>query len=139
MKKSILVISVLIISVVGYIFLSSNEKENKSESNTNSVKEIIYKTNNNMAGVKDKLELATLGGGCFWCTETIFNELKGVESVVSGYSGGEIKNPTYEEVCSGNTGHAEVVQIIFNPAIISYAQLLEIFFHIHDPTKKDHR
>ncbi|MFZ1321291.1 MAG: peptide-methionine (S)-S-oxide reductase MsrA [Ignavibacteria bacterium] len=134
MKKSILVISVLIISVVGYIFLSSNEKENKSESNTNSVKEIIYKTNNNMAGVKDKLELATLGGGCFWCTETIFNELKGVESVVSGYSGGEIKNPTYEEVCSGNTGHAEVVQIIFNPAIISYAQLLEIFFHIHDPT-----
>ena len=79
-------------------------------------------------------EIATLGGGCFWCTEAVFEEVKGVVSVVSGYSGGLIKNPSYREVCDGNTGHAEVIQIKFDPSVINYKQILEIFFHTHDPT-----
>ncbi|MEE4197385.1 MAG: peptide-methionine (S)-S-oxide reductase MsrA [Bacteroidales bacterium] len=80
------------------------------------------------------MELATFGSGCFWCTEAIFEKVNGVESVVSGYSGGKIKNPAYKEVCTGNTGHAEVVQISYNPRIISYQSLLEIFWQTHDPT-----
>lgn len=80
------------------------------------------------------LEVATLGGGCFWCLEAVYGELQGVEQVVSGYAGGHIKNPTYREVCSGATGHAEVVQISFDPSVISYRDLLRIFFTIHDPT-----
>lgn len=81
------------------------------------------------------LELATLGGGCFWCIEPVFDELEGVEDVVSGYSGGDRRNPTYEQVCSGATGHAEVVQIRFDPARISYRELLQVFFTVHDPTQ----
>ena len=81
-----------------------------------------------------KTEVATFGAGCFWCVEAIFQSLKGVEKVVSGYSGGKIKNPSYQEVSSGLTGHAEVVQITYNPAIISYKELLEIFWQTHDPT-----
>src|SRR5262245_8028277 len=80
------------------------------------------------------LEQATFGTGCFWCTEAVFDELKGVESVVSGYSGGALANPTYEQVCGGLTGHAEVVQITYDPATISYADLLEAFWQMHDPT-----
>ncbi len=79
-------------------------------------------------------EITTLGGGCFWCLEAIFNELRGVEKVVSGYSGGDVPNPTYREVCSGTTAHAEVVQITFDPEIISFRELLQVFFTIHDPT-----
>ena len=78
--------------------------------------------------------LATFGGGCFWCVEAVFLELKGVEKVVSGYAGGKIPNPTYEQICSGTTGHAEVIQIAFDPAVISYDQLLTVFWHVHDPT-----
>lgn len=81
-----------------------------------------------------KLETATLAGGCFWCLETVFRRLKGVESVVSGYMGGATENPAYRDICTGSTGHAEVVQITFDPAVISYADLLEVFFAIHDPT-----
>jgi len=81
-----------------------------------------------------QLETATLGSGCFWCTEAFFLPLKGVESVVSGYSGGKVKNPTYREVCSGLTGHAEVIQVKFDPKVISYAEVLEIFWNTHDPT-----
>ncbi|MCS7303961.1 MAG: peptide-methionine (S)-S-oxide reductase MsrA [Thermoguttaceae bacterium] len=80
------------------------------------------------------LETATLGGGCFWCLEAIFQQLQGVRKVTSGYSGGWVKNPTYKQVCTGTTGHAEVVQILFNPSEISYEELLEVFFAIHDPT-----
>lgn len=80
-------------------------------------------------------QLLTIGGGCFWCVESCFNMLKGVDSVVSGYSGGKTENPTYEEVCTGNTGHAEVVQISYNPKEISYQQLMEVFFFLHDPTQ----
>jgi peptide-methionine (S)-S-oxide reductase len=79
-------------------------------------------------------EIVTLGGGCFWCLEAIFKELRGVEKVVSGYSGGNVSDPTYSQVCSGTTGHAEVVQITFDPGIISFRELLGVFFTIHDPT-----
>ena len=79
-------------------------------------------------------EIATLAGGCFWCLEAVYDELKGVEDVVSGYAGGRVPNPSYEMVCTGTTGHAEVVQIIFDPKIVSFKEILEVFFTIHDPT-----
>ena len=80
------------------------------------------------------MEIATFAGGCFWCTEAIFKRLKGVDSVLPGYSGGEKEEPTYEEVCDGNTGHAEAIQIEFNSEIISFEKLLIVFFYTHDPT-----
>ncbi len=80
------------------------------------------------------LEVATFAGGCFWCLEAVFREVEGVESVVPGYTGGTTANPTYEQVCTGTTGHAEAVQVKFNPSKISYRELLEIFFSVHDPT-----
>jgi peptide-methionine (S)-S-oxide reductase len=79
-------------------------------------------------------EIATLAGGCFWCLEPIFDELKGVKEVVSGYSGGTVTDPTYREVCTGSTGHAEVVQVTFDPNEISFREILEVFFFVHDPT-----
>ena len=91
--------------------------------------------NNQLINKKEqKMAQATFGSGCFWCTEAFFQRLKGVEKVVSGYSGGKIKNPTYREVCSGKTGHAEVIQVTYNPEIISYKALLEVFWKTHDPT-----
>lgn len=78
--------------------------------------------------------LATFGGGCFWCTEAVYTQMKGVEKVVAGYSGGTVKNPTYKEVCTGNTGHAEVIHITYNPTETSFEELLEVFFATHDPT-----
>lgn len=83
---------------------------------------------------KNDRETATFGAGCFWCVEAIFQQLNGVESVASGYSGGARENPTYEQVCSGATGHAEVIQVVFNPTVISYDELLEVFWGVHDPT-----
>lgn len=97
-------------------------------------KSSVLKLKSTAKGEVNKLDSAILGGGCFWCIEAILNDLKGVEKVESGYSGGSVKNPTYEMVCSGKTGHAEVVKITFDPEIISYGKILEIFFHIHDPT-----
>ena len=79
-------------------------------------------------------EVATLAGGCFWCLEAVFEQLEGVERVVSGYTGGDVARPTYKQVCTGTTGHAEVVQVTFDPAVIGYRDLLEIFFAFHDPT-----
>ena len=84
--------------------------------------------------MNNKSETATLAGGCFWCLEAIFDQLEGVIQVVSGYTGGKIHNPSYEQVCTGTTGHAEAVQITFNPQIISFRELLEVFFSTHDPT-----
>lgn len=81
-----------------------------------------------------RTEFATLGGGCFWCTEAVFQQIRGVLKVESGYSGGAVHQPTYEQICTGKTGHAEVVRLTFDPAIVSYRDLLEIFFTIHDPT-----
>ena len=82
------------------------------------------------------MEVATFGAGCFWCTEAVFRRVKGVESVVSGYSGGAVPSPTYEQVCAGTTGHAEVVQVTFDPKAVSYAELLEVFWRSHDPTSR---
>lgn len=82
----------------------------------------------------NKLEIATIAGGCFWCTEAVFLELKGVVSVVSGYIGGDTVNPTYKDICTGNTGHAEAIAIGFDPTVISFYELLEVFFATHDPT-----
>jgi peptide-methionine (S)-S-oxide reductase len=79
-------------------------------------------------------EVATLAGGCFWCLEAVYEQLRGVEKVVSGYAGGQVPNPDYESVCTGRTGHAEVVQVTFDPAEVSYREILEVFFTIHDPT-----
>lgn len=90
--------------------------------------------NSQEMGKRVVTETATFGGGCFWCVEAVFESLKGVESVVSGYAGGRKENPTYKEVCSGSTGHAEVVQVVFDPLVISYADVLEVFFAAHDPT-----
>ena len=89
--------------------------------------EIVEKTS-------PKLERATLGGGCFWCLEAVYQQIQGVKSVVSGYAGGAVTNPSYEAVCTGTTGHAEIVDIEFDPQVISYRDLLQIFFVIHDPT-----
>ena len=84
--------------------------------------------------VKQGMEVATFAGGCFWCTEAVFLEIKGVEKVVSGYIGGKTKNPTYKDICTGETGHAEAIQITFNPNEVAYEDLLEVFFGTHDPT-----
>jgi peptide-methionine (S)-S-oxide reductase len=91
-------------------------------------------SNNDTLPTQSGTELATFGNGCFWCTEAIFQQLRGVVAVRSGYSGGQIKNPSYREVCTGRTGHAEVIQIEFNPQEISFATLLEVFWQTHDPT-----
>ncbi|MDA4130420.1 MAG: peptide-methionine (S)-S-oxide reductase MsrA [Thaumarchaeota archaeon] len=81
-----------------------------------------------------ELQVATLGGGCFWCIEAVFSELNGVLKAESGYAGGTMKNPSYEEVCSDETGHAEVVQVTFDPSVITYREILQVFFSVHDPT-----
>jgi peptide-methionine (S)-S-oxide reductase len=87
-----------------------------------------------MTAIVEGREIATLGGGCFWCLEAVFEGLEGVASVESGYMGGQTVDPTYEDVCSGRTGHAEVVQVAFDPAVVSFAEILEVFFVVHDPT-----
>ena len=84
--------------------------------------------------MEKKREIATLAGGCFWCLEAVFDDLEGVESVASGYMGGKVTDPSYEQVCAGNTGHAEVVQLEFDPAVVSFEDILKVFFVIHDPT-----
>jgi peptide-methionine (S)-S-oxide reductase len=80
------------------------------------------------------MQTAILGGGCFWCTEAVYQQIKGIESVESGYTGGQVANPTYEQICTGKTGHAEVVKLVFDTDLISYREILEIFFTVHDPT-----
>jgi peptide-methionine (S)-S-oxide reductase len=124
MRKSfyILITSILLAGL--FLGCGRNETDAQSESG-NSKKE---KTK--MEG----METATFGSGCFWCSEAIFERVKGVVSVISGYSGGTIENPTYEQVCSGKTGYAESVQITFDPKVVSYPELLEIFWRTHDPT-----
>jgi peptide-methionine (S)-S-oxide reductase len=94
---------------------------------------LIFIMTSNGIMAKD-LEKATFGGGCFWCTEAVYLELKGVVDVKPGYSGGDVVNPTYEQVCTKTTGHAEVIQITFDPTIVSYSEILEVFFMTHDPT-----
>lgn len=111
----------LFLLLICIFFAACNGQEKKKATNT------TKKMNANTKLV--------IGGGCFWCVESCFNMLKGVDTVISGYSGGQTKNPTYEEVCSGETGHAEVVEITYDPTIISYDQLMDVFFFLHDPTQ----
>ena len=99
-----------------------------------SKKKIKTKENKMNSQAEAKLDTATFGTGCFWCSEAIFERVKGVKSVVSGYSGGTVEEPTYKEVCTGSTGHAEVIQLTFDPSVVSYDKLLEIFWKTHDPT-----
>ncbi|MBS1731063.1 MAG: peptide-methionine (S)-S-oxide reductase MsrA [Bacteroidetes bacterium] len=101
--------------------------EHKNQTTTNMIEA-------NYASTESGYDTATFGTGCFWCTEAIFQRLKGVEKVVSGYTGGFVNNPTYEEVCKGTTGHAEACQILYNPDVISYDELLSVFWKTHDPT-----
>lgn len=112
--------------ILGLVFSSCTAKEKRVLKDD--LKEPVkIKTNKNM-------EIATFAGGCFWCTEAVFLELKGVEKVVSGYIGGKTLNPTYKDICSGETGHAEAIQITYNPNEVAYEDLLEVFFGTHDPT-----
>lgn len=97
-------------------------------------KSVEFKRDLKSNTMENKLEIATLGAGCFWCIEAIFQQLDGVEKVVSGYTGGKIKNPTYKEICTGRTGHAEVAQITYDPSKVSFDEILEVFWQTHDPT-----
>lgn len=115
----VFVISLIFIAMVGCEKSNSKSKINDK---------------NFMDNQNKKLETATFGSGCFWCTEAIFERVNGVVSVVSGYSGGTVANPTYEQVCTGKTGHAECTEITFDPSVVSYDELLEIFWKVHDPT-----
>lgn len=125
-KKVFVMKSIFFISLLSFSFCKSNE--------SNEMRQIIEFKEPVKMNIEEGREVATLAGGCFWCTEAIFLELKGVEKVVSGYTGGNIKNPSYREICTGTTGHAEAIQITYNPALIKYKDLLEIFFSSHNPT-----
>src|SRR4030095_22861 len=120
-------IPIMLILATGTSFASCQQPEMKI---AEQLKPTEHMDNKNASGT----DTATFGNGCFWCTEAIFESLNGVESAVSGYSGGTTPNPDYKEVCTGQTGHAEAVQIVFNPGIISYEELLEAFWASHDPT-----
>jgi peptide-methionine (S)-S-oxide reductase len=122
MKKTLILIYTILLIVI--TSLGCNESKT----------ETIQEMKNIMNANNPNLETATFGSGCFWCTEAIFERVNGVVSVISGYSGGSVDNPTYEEVCSGTTGHAECTQITFDSSIVSYDELLEIFWKTHDPT-----
>jgi peptide-methionine (S)-S-oxide reductase len=122
LKKILTVIYTLVLFAILFIGGKETKSEIKQESKTI------------MNNLNSKFEVATFGTGCFWCTEAIFERVNGVSTVVSGYSGGSVDNPTYKEVCDGTTGHAECTQITFDPAIVTYDELLEIFWKTHDPT-----
>jgi peptide-methionine (S)-S-oxide reductase len=113
-----------------FIYFFTSSGCDKRETNARSKKKTETGVTNNM----DNLQIATFGSGCFWCTEAVFERLNGVVKVESGYSGGKVENPTYEEVCTGTTGHAEVTQITYDPSIITFDELLEVFWKTHDPT-----
>lgn len=118
----------IVLSISAFVlFFSCGNKEVKAQN-------VKSKNKESKVIMNDSVQVATFAGGCFWCTEAIFLEVKGVEKVVSGYTGGFIKNPAYREVCNGTTGHAEAIQITFNPKEVAYEDLLEIFFATHDPT-----
>lgn len=121
MIKSLIYGISILLSLIG-----CNQSELAASTNNASLNALDTKNNT--------MEIATFGNGCFWCTEAIFQNLKGVEKVVSGYSGGHVENPTYKQVCTGTTGHAEVIQITYDPAVITYDELLEVFWKTHDPT-----
>jgi peptide-methionine (S)-S-oxide reductase len=111
--------NILFLSILVSVFYSSCNAQEKSVKNKEKM---------------ENLSVATFGAGCFWCIETLFRDLKGVQSVVSGYMGGEVKEPTYRQICTGQTGHAEVIQIHFDSKVITFSQLLEVLWQVHDPT-----
>jgi peptide-methionine (S)-S-oxide reductase len=123
-------------STLIFFDFSSNNREvkRKLKRPKNNTKEVNMKNDETKPDSHNKMETATLGGGCFWCIEAAFNELRGVVNVESGYAGGETVSPTYEQVCTGTTGHAEAVQVTFDSKVISFREILEIFFASHDPT-----
>jgi peptide-methionine (S)-S-oxide reductase len=131
MRSKIASLAVLALLVVGLVVLWAKGRSDETEPSTTHdwpapPRAAVPPT----AGMQQ----ATLGGGCFWCTEAVFQQLQGVHGVVSGYSGGSVPDPTYKQVCTGTTGHAEVIQITFDPQVISFSELLEVFWRTHDPT-----
>ena len=118
LERVCLGLAVLVFAVAAFFFLNRENRVMNTPSNP----------------IPADSEIATLAGGCFWCLESAYEQVKGVERVESGYTGGSVKNPTYRQVCNGDTGHAEVVQVAFDPKVISYREILQIFFVIHDPT-----
>ena len=121
MKKILFFAGGIILLLITYSFSCDNPENYKTDKSKN-------------MSENKQLQTATLANGCFWCTEAVFQQLEGVEKVTSGYSGGNVKNPTYEEVCKGNTGHAECLKIEYDPSKISFDELLEVFWETHDPT-----
>lgn len=128
MKTTISLLTFMFLCCMVAISCAQSDKKQKNKMNKETV--ALDETNVNTANT----EIATFGTGCFWCTEAVLESLDGVKKVVSGYSGGTVSNPSYKEVCTGNTGHAECVEVTFDPKVISYADLLEAFFRSHDPT-----
>jgi methionine-S-sulfoxide reductase len=120
--------AVLGVSLVALVFAGSPNMPNSTDQNPPA------RPSNSQPTDSSKLETATFASGCFWCSEAVFQQLRGVKSVVSGYSGGLAENPTYEEVCSGTTGYAEAIQVTFDPTVIPYTDLLQVFWQTHDPT-----
>lgn len=112
----------------------SDKSDAAKKTDSNSDTKTSEKMSETTTTEKTKMEIATFGGGCFWCTEAVFQQIKGVEKVVSGYCNGQVLNPTYEQVCSGRTGHAEVIQITYDPSKVDFAKLLEVHFKTHNPT-----
>lgn len=125
MKKNIITLVSTCLSLLILIACSN------ASSDTSTTKNI---TMENESTNTNQLDTATFGNGCFWCTEALFQDIKGVVKVTSGYTGGQVKNPTYKQICTGITGHAEALQIVFNPAIVTYSELLQMFWYSHDPT-----
>ncbi len=118
----------LLVTLLGiFACMGCNQAQNPGTKKINSTKQ-------KEAAMNSNLEVATLGGGCYWCLEAVFQRLEGVEKVESGFSGGQVKNPSYKEVCTGTTGHAEVIHITFDPKKVAFAEILKVFFTMHDPT-----
>lgn len=130
-KNFKIAVQFIAVSLLGFVACES-KKDTPSVSAVSEPKKVLTTMEDSLK--TEGLEVATLGGGCFWCIEAVFDELQGVSKVVSGYTGGATKNPTYKEVCYGNTGHVEVINVYFDPKIISYEDILRVFFHVHDPT-----
>jgi peptide-methionine (S)-S-oxide reductase len=113
---------------------SQPQTPNTNELQKNTMSDMLTNAEKEMMTTSDSVAVATFGAGCFWCVEAVYLSVKGVLKVESGYSGGAVKNPSYKEVCAGTTGHAEVCQITYDPRVVSFGQLLEVFFEVHDPT-----
>lgn len=124
--------AILTFSILSFSISSCQSQTNNSD--TGKVEEVFATENKTTTNMDDTTSVATFGAGCFWCVEAVFQDLEGVKSVASGYMGGKIKNPTYREVCTGLTGHAEVLQVVYNPQVITFDELLEVFWQTHDPT-----